>query len=214
MVDKNEITMENKLNEAVKEYAKIQNYFIVSDKEFNKVVRHFEAEAAWKASEQKPINEIELRDEFKIWAEETAHKNRKSALDNIFDWFLKNMGNNTETILQSDEEIVYYWKRKNCFGQFLEGLVKGSARMRDKIKSSAPPKQEVGNEWISVEDRLPEPHKTVLLYVPMFLNITTGKRLPNLQCFEKDCKGVMGIATHWMPLPKAPTQENLNNNGK
>lgn len=36
----------------------------------------------------------------------------------------------------TDAEITHYWKRKNCFGQYLEGLEHGSIWMRDKLLSA------------------------------------------------------------------------------
>ena len=35
----------------------------------------------------------------------------------------------------SDNEIAHYWKRNNCTGHYLEGLIDGSKWMRDKDKS-------------------------------------------------------------------------------
>lgn len=57
------------------------------------------------------------------------------------------------------------------------------------------------NEWISVEDRLPEPHKTVLVinregYFPAAIRSDGQFHLPNLAW-------VYGI-THWQPLPPRP----------
>lgn len=37
--------------------------------------------------------------------------------------------------IPTDAEITHYWKRKNCFGQYLEGLEHGSVWMRDKLES-------------------------------------------------------------------------------
>lgn len=34
---------------------------------------------------------------------------------------------------KTDSEITHYWKRKNCFGQYLEGLEHGSIWMRDEL---------------------------------------------------------------------------------
>lgn len=36
-----------------------------------------------------------------------------------------------ENKLPNDSEIRHYWKRKNCFGQYLEGLIDGSIYIRD-----------------------------------------------------------------------------------
>jgi len=41
-----------------------------------------------------------------------------------------------EIKVPTDAEISHHWKRKNCFGQYLEGLEYGAIWMRDELLSA------------------------------------------------------------------------------
>ena len=59
-------------------------------------------------------------------------------------------------------------------------------------------------EWISVEDRLPEPYKTVLVFCRNGFN-TFQSVSEMLDENGNRWSAVCGIpVTHWMPLPEAP----------
>ena len=74
------------------------------------------------------------------------------------------------------------------------------------------------SDWISVEDRLPERKKKVLLYAnTIYPEITVG-RLDDWKKFDNIKKNVWIVSgggyyemeksiTHWMPLPEPPKSE-------
>ena len=76
------------------------------------------------------------------------------------------------------------------------------------------------NDWISVEDRLPENDGWYLVYAPEYWGHSKIYGLDGLAYsnFKHNYKvhwgiergtgrGYPGIVTHWMPLPVAPTKE-------
>lgn len=72
----------------------------------------------------------------------------------------------------------------------------------------------MSNQWISVKESLPEDHTYVLMAATSGLVTSTFYTPPEKRLI--DCKvsakfehaNVYGYeVTHWMPLPKAPTQE-------
>lgn len=65
--------------------------------------------------------------------------------------------------------------------------------LQEKIKN--------GNEWISVEERLPEPLTSVLAYD--YKNKRVG-----LFCF-KNPENMVSFYSHWMPLPEPPKPKEL-----
>lgn len=63
-------------------------------------------------------------------------------------------------------------------------------------------KKRVKMEWISVKDRLPEPHTDVLIWghYGAFIGWYSHTR----QMWRSDDYGEIRDVTHWMPLPDAP----------
>jgi hypothetical protein len=62
-------------------------------------------------------------------------------------------------------------------------------------------------QWISVKDRLPEPHKGVIWCLKDNL-MAIGSFDPNQQgIFIDSCFFKLKEATHWMPLPQPPKEE-------
>ena len=59
------------------------------------------------------------------------------------------------------------------------------------------------SEWISVKDRLPEPHTKVLLAHTRTEMIEAGYYMPECSC-ETKWHGIGSVPTHWMPLPDPP----------
>lgn len=63
------------------------------------------------------------------------------------------------------------------------------------------------NNWIKVEERMPEPHIEVLAVVQYENGFTHNKVVewcPSSKNFEDDhCVWVCGV-THWQPLPELP----------
>lgn len=69
----------------------------------------------------------------------------KCILDSISDFH--NQFKNNKAVEISDKEIAHYWKRKNCTGTYLEGLIDGSIDMRDK-QGVEPNKAVAFYDWI------------------------------------------------------------------
>jgi hypothetical protein len=60
-----------------------------------------------------------------------------------------------------------------------------------------------GEQWISVEDRLPEDNKEVLVFHEYFTRPLIGMYVEELKSWSTE-KMVCNFITHWQPLPKAP----------
>ena len=60
-------------------------------------------------------------------------------------------------------------------------------------------------QWISVEDRLPDPWECVLVSTASSSIVETASHIPELgdKWCDSECRVVGGV-THWMPLPKPP----------
>ena len=79
----------------------------------------------------------------------------------------------------------------------VERLTAENAALREKVP-----------QWVSVEDRHPEPGKRVLATDGVFVgeayrtSADTWRRYDGIAM--RDCLG--SVVTHWMPLPGAPTE--------
>ena len=69
-------------------------------------------------------------------------------------------------------------------------------------------------EWISVDDRLPEPFTPVLVYrksfgtLPPYISIDKMVLWnANTQVWTDEIKTWKAVTTHWMPLPEPPKGE-------
>ena len=95
---------------------------------------------------------------------------------------------------------------KDCFEEvntaaadLIERLTAENAALREKVP-----------QWISVEERRPEPGKRVLATDGVFVgeayrtSADTWRRYDGIAM--RDCLG--SIVTHWMPLPEAPEGNN------
>ena len=82
-----------------------------------------------------------------------------------------------------------------CAADLIERLTAENAALREKVP-----------QWISVEERRPEPGKRVLATDGVFVgeayrtSADTWRRYDGIAM--RDCLG--SIVTHWMPLPSAP----------
>ena len=82
-----------------------------------------------------------------------------------------------------------------CAADLLERLTAENAVLREKVP-----------QWISVEERRPEPGKRVLATDGVFVgeayrtSADTWRRYDGIAM--RDCIG--SVVTHWMPLPEAP----------
>ena len=56
-------------------------------------------------------------------------------------------------------------------------------------------------EWISVDERLPEPGKDVMTYDGFFMGVDF---IYNDGTWSKQQRRIIRPITHWMPLPDAP----------
>ena len=81
--------------------------------------------------------------------------------------------------------------------------------MRQEIEES---ESEALRDWISVEDRLPEYSKPVLVYCKIYGRYVTTYENHGEYSEFLDWKGRGGALppTHWMPLPEPPTGSRLN----
>lgn len=84
-----------------------------------------------------------------------------------------------------------------CAADLIERLTAENAALREKVP-----------QWISVEERRPEPGKRVLATDGIFVgeayrtSADTWRRYDGIAM--RDCIG--SIVTHWMPLPEAPEE--------
>jgi hypothetical protein len=71
----------------------------------------------------------------------------------------------------------------------------------------------VGNKWISVDERLPEPQKRVLVVRNHFFDDTNSIEIDHVM--STPCEGDLwygnlrtwkSVVTHWMPLPEPPKE--------
>lgn len=92
-------------------------------------------------------------------------------------------------------EIVCYDPLKLAAADLIERLTAENSALREKVP-----------QWISVEERRPEPGRRVLATDGIFVGETyrtcadTWRRYDGIAM--RDCLG--SIVTHWMPLPEAP----------
>ena len=97
----------------------------------------------------------------------------------------------------SDGEIVCYDPLKLAAADLIERLTAENAALWEKVP-----------QWISVEERRPEPGKRVLATDGVFVgeayrtSADTWRRYDGIAM--RDCIG--SVVTHWMPLPEAPEE--------
>ncbi len=60
------------------------------------------------------------------------------------------------------------------------------------------------SKWISVNDKLPETFRHVLVWQPENKNIRRTYYRDGKWQFDEYSQGSAEIITHWMPLPEAP----------
>ena len=88
-------------------------------------------------------------------------------------------------------------KVNTAAAELIERLTAENAALREKVP-----------QWISVEERRPEPGKRVLATDGVFVgeayrtSADTWRRYDGIAM--RDCLG--SIVTHWMPLPEAPEE--------
>lgn len=66
--------------------------------------------------------------------------------------------------------------------------------------------EEIGNEWISVKDRLPEGYKDVLVCDEIYGCFIAFYDKSHSVWYRKYRRALTGV-THWMPLPEPPKGE-------
>lgn len=67
-------------------------------------------------------------------------------------------------------------------------------------------------QWISVEDRLPEESKEVLIYLPEYNSVETASlfTIPSLNLKEwtqDEDAFMLDEVSHWMPMPEPPKED-------
>lgn len=109
---------------------------------------------------------------------------------------------------ESEEECPFT-KKYGC-----DGCPKVSADLIERLTAENAALREKVPQWISVEERRPEPGKRVLATDGVFVgeayrtSADTWRRYDGIAM--RDCLG--SIVTHWMPLPGAPEAHNGKEN--
>ena len=91
---------------------------------------------------------------------------------------------------------------------YLRALAKEQATQIEKAEAENAALREKVPQWISVEERRPEPGKRVLATDGVFVgeayrtSADTWRRYDGIAM--RDCIG--SVVTHWMPLPEAPEE--------
>lgn len=95
---------------------------------------------------------------------------------------------------------------EDCMGD----MMVGAADLIERLTAENAALREKVPQWISVEERRPEPGKRVLATDGVFVgeayrtSADTWRRYDGIAM--RDCLG--SIVTHWMPLPEAPEENN------
>ena len=95
---------------------------------------------------------------------------------------------------------------RKWFGCDADGLSTDAADLIERLTAENAALREKVPQWISVEERRPEPGKRVLATDGVFVgeayrtSADTWRRYDGIAM--RDCLG--SIVTHWMPLPEAP----------
>lgn len=93
---------------------------------------------------------------------------------------------------------------EDCMGD----MMVGAADLIERLNAENAALREKVPQWISVEERRPEPGKRVLATDGIFVgeayrtSADTWRRYDGIAM--RDCLG--SIVTHWMPLPEAPEE--------
>ena len=88
-------------------------------------------------------------------------------------------------------------RRPTPVSEFESGFNNGLNQAMWEITHAPTPTQP--NEWVSVEERLPEPTYCVLVY-------TTDYSI-EVDALDSDGEWMSFEVTHWMPLPKSPKED-------
>lgn len=95
-----------------------------------------------------------------------------------------------------------------------ENILLRAADLIERLTAENAALREKAPQWISVEERRPEPGKRVLATDGVFVgeayrtSADTWRRYDGIAM--RDCLG--SIVTHWMPLPEAPEEHNGKEN--
>ena len=93
---------------------------------------------------------------------------------------------------------------EDCMGD----MMAGAADLIERLTAENVALREKAPQWISVEERRPEPGKRVLATDGIFVgeayrtSADTWRRYDGIAM--RDCIG--SVVTHWMPLPEAPEE--------
>ena len=139
--------------------------------------------------------------------------NREEAIKQL-EW-LRMVGNHVDTVTLGKEDMVYFDMAiaalREQDGSFQNGndhnTVKDWPPYMDLPRDRDVTDINVGNNWISVADRLPKPHETVLV-----IRRNQRKKLSvECGCYMGSGDWQVGTrltrpVTHWMPLPEIPKE--------
>ena len=96
-----------------------------------------------------------------------------------------------------DGNVLKQWCEKIIDQACHPATVQIGEAFLDKVRSM--PTLTPPNEWVSVEERLPEPTYCVLVY-------TTDYSI-EVDALDSDGEWMSFEVTHWMPLPKSPKEK-------
>lgn len=97
-----------------------------------------------------------------------------------------------------------FFDSEDCMGD----MMIGAADLIERLNAENVALREKVPQWISVEERRPEPGKRVLATDGVFVgeayrtSADTWRRYDGIAM--RDCLG--SVVTHWMPLPEAPEE--------
>lgn len=96
----------------------------------------------------------------------------------------------------------------------VEHLAAAAASLIERLTAENAALREKVPQWISVEERSPEPGKRVLATDGVFVGEAYRTRADTWRRYDgiamRDCLG--SIVTHWMPLPEAQEEHNGKEN--
>ena len=98
---------------------------------------------------------------------------------------------------------------EECFDECYAELGKVQHKLDKQVRSSGDRIAELENQWIRVENRLPEFFRYVLVYHPAMRCTLLGSFIKSSHKF-RDVAGdsfYKDDVTHWMPLPEPPKEQ-------
>lgn len=132
------------------------------------------------------------------------HKDINKMLKEISDNFCQTFSPDDE-VLAALEEIVNMWDSPD-YKLCMKPLIDRAKELLKRRRNG----QGKGDGWISVEERLPENQESVLVWNSRFKEVFQATfyvgRKETVENYFRLRGGYTGKVTHWMPLPKEPSE--------